>query len=304
MSAAELVATLALPEQHPGRGNAAQSRHPSSTTNMSMLTDDSAFLNASRTMMASQGSLLDDVDPDVGVTVGVGVIMMNPNSNSNSNHAAAAHDNGDRAALPPPSPVRTTTSGIPIPAYPTNTAITNASLHTATETSNSSSIPNNSSYRAYENDHHDDSGSTYSDDSAVRQAREHMEEMRNLHPVILPKPEEMMPPLPSAARVLAEPSIPVPRSSRRCVSGSQSSQIRRPPDLVQGKVYRMDQNNNGSNRNLNHKEQQQSPKNQQLQSDEMLVRCDSCQTQMQTKKSAIVVQCPTCRAISPAKSTS
>jgi hypothetical protein len=154
--------------------------------------------------------------------------------------------------------------------------------HPATSRNTSIGIP------AYENDHHDDG--SYSDDSAVQQARQHMEEIRSLHPVQLPKPEEMAPPLPSAARVLAEPSIPVPRSSRRV-----SQSVRRPPDLVRGKVYRFDNNDDDMNNDQ--------PAIQKLQSDEMLVRCESCQRYLQVCKSAIVVQCPACRAISPAKST-
>jgi hypothetical protein len=287
MNAAELAAALALPEQHPCTG--IHNIAPRSMTS-SMLTSDS-FLDASRVMMSSEGSLLDDVDQDVGIVT----TNSSPNTNPNPNPSHAAHANGDCRMLPTPPLSPATTSSTSIPVYPRTTNTNTATAALGASRSNHSSISRN--HPAYENSYdsqshsHNDDGS-YSDDSAVRQARQNMEEIRNLHPIQLPVPEEMLPPPPRAASVLlAEPSIPVPRSSRRVRVGQKS--VRRPPDLVRGIVYRFDNNDNGDNG--------QPPI--RLRPDEMLVRCESCQRYLQLCKSAIVVQCPACGAISPAKST-
>jgi LSD1 subclass zinc finger protein len=297
-------------------------------------------------MMASHGSLLDDNNPDVAA-VGVGMVVgmgnQNPNRAADAHaHAHAAHGHGDRRqshamplALPP---LLTITSSTTIPAYPSTNTASGAGTRIAsrdrrnTNTNTTTHVPALNDYQAYENDHHnvhdDCDGSAYSDDSAVRQARQHMEEIRILHPVVLPLPTEMVPPLPKAARVLQEPSIPVPRSSRRCTGSSVSSststtrsppsqqgQVRRlrPPDLVQGQVYQFDNTSNDNDNDTNDmskhrgsfKDQprRNSSSPRKLRSDEMLVRCESCHRYLQLTKSAIVVQCPACRAISPAKST-
>jgi hypothetical protein len=333
MNAAELAAALALPEQHPCTG--IHNIAPRSMTS-SMLTSGS-FLDASRVMMSSEGSLLDDVDQDVGIVTmntspspspntntnpshaahgnddcrvvmmtsqgsllddvdqDVGIVMTNPNPSLSPSPSHAAHGNGDCRMLPTPPLSPATTSSTSIPVYPRTTNTNTATTALGASRSNHSSVSRN--HPAYENSYdsqshsHNDDGS-YSDDSAVRQARENMEEIRNLHPIQLPVPEEMLPALPRAASVLAEPSIPVPRSSRRVRVGQNS--IRRPPDLVRGIVHRFDNNDNGDN---------DQPPIRRLRPDEMLVRCESCQRYLQLCKSAIVVQYPACGAISPAKST-
>jgi predicted aconitase with swiveling domain len=234
------------------------------------------FLNASIVSMTSQGSLLDDVDQDVGIVTTI------PSSSPNPIHAA--HGNGDCRMVPtvPLSP--STTSSIFISVYP-RTSNTNTATTALGARSNHSNMSRHdpACENNYDSQSHSHTDGSYSDDSAVRQA---------CHPIQLPMPEEILPPLPRAARLLAEPSIPVRRSSRRVRVGQNS--IRRPPDLVRGIVYRFDNNDNGDN---------DQPPIRRLRPDEMLVRCESCQRYLQICKSAIVVQCPACGAISPAKST-
>jgi hypothetical protein len=302
MNAAELVAALDLPEQRPDMQMPAGSMMEHTTTRdprtrtrtrtyPSHFNSSDTFLNATRAMMSSQGSLLDDVDQDVEVGMGRLPPALSP---IRSNSAAIP-------VYPSLSPVRTNSTAIPV--YPraatatnTNTSNTANAANTATAARNNTTVPN---YQPnYQNNYehcssHDDG--SYSDDSAVRQARENMEEIRNLHPVRkqLPVPEEMPPPLPRANRVLAEPSIPVPRSSRRVRSVGQHNAVQRPPDLVRGHVYGLGNNDNGNDQ----------PPMRRLRPEEMLVRCESCQRYLQVCKSAIVVQCPACQAISPAKST-
>jgi predicted aconitase with swiveling domain len=233
-------------------------------------------LNEWTVMMTSQGSLLDDVDQDVGIVTTI------PSSSPNPIHAA--HGNGDCRMVPtvPLSP--STTSSIFISVYP-RTSNTNTATTALGARSNHSNMSRHdpACENNYDSQSHSHTDGSYSDDSAVRQA---------CHPIQLPMPEEILPPLPRAARLLAEPSIPVRRSSRRVRVGQNS--IRRPPDLVRGIVYRFDNNDNGDN---------DQPPIRRLRPDEMLVRCESCQRYLQICKSAIVVQCPACGAISPAKST-
>jgi hypothetical protein len=341
MNTAELGAALALPEQRPGTGIHTMAppqsmiEYPTSSinnSNSSMLTTSDTFLNASRAMMTSQGSLLDDVDQDVGMTT------MNPSTSPNPNHAA--HIGNDDRRLPPtptllpPSPTRTNSTAS-IPVYPqpaintntntntntkanaTNTALGTRSNHSTPSLKDPVYASNNIDSQSRSQSHHrhdDDESGSYSDDSAVQQARQHMEEIRQLRrPIRLPVPEEMVPPLlPPLPRsgsgsannrrilLLEEPSIPVPRSSRRVRVGPNA--VRRPPDLVRGTVYRFD-NNDGNDDGNGDDTNDQTPM-RRLRPEEMLVRCESCQCYLQLCKSAIVVQCPACGAISPAKSTS
>jgi hypothetical protein len=220
-------------------------------TNNTDRTDTDTFLNASRTMMTtSRRSLLDDSDHENGHDRLPSTTMYPRLSTARSTSSGE-----NSIHITPTTTTSATTSAPP----PPTAAARRASAHANTRIQNQHQQQQQDSFRSNIDDGY------YSDDSAVKQARQHMEEHRTLHPVQLPRPEELRPPPPTASRILVEPPLPVHQSSRRVLSvvgtatatynpasatgGASAPLIRRRADLVRGTLYVEEQANDTANAN-------------------------------------------------------